>query len=134
MHALEVTSVWLKNILKHNADVYARDDQSNTPLHVAALCGKDEVALALIKEFNCNTSVKGSFGRSLLHNACAGGNVSLVETLIPKHKADVDARDDQSNTPLHVAAFSGFDTGVQLRHICQRCLWSMITSQCMRWR
>ncbi|MBA4719383.1 MAG: ankyrin repeat domain-containing protein, partial [Nitrosopumilus sp.] len=55
----------------------------------------------------CDPNVKSYIGQSLLHNACKGGNVSLVETLIHKHKADVNARDDQNSTPLHVAAYSG---------------------------
>ena len=40
---------------------------NDTPLHVAALCGKEEVALALIK---CDINVKGGLGRLILHNAC----------------------------------------------------------------
>ena len=37
-------------VLEHKADVNARDDNNNTPLHVAALCGKEEVAFALINK------------------------------------------------------------------------------------
>ena len=94
-------------ILKHKADINARDDQNNTPLHVAALCGKEEVVYVLIEEFDCDTRVKGAFGRSLLHIACNRGSVNLVRTLIRKHKADTNARDDKNDTPLHVAAFCG---------------------------
>ena len=46
-------------------------------------------------------------GRSLLHSACAGGNVSLVETLIREHKAAINDKDSQNSTPLHVAALGG---------------------------
>ena len=52
-------------ISDHNADVNALDD-NDTPLHVAALCGKEEVALMLINEFGCDTNVKGALG-SILH-------------------------------------------------------------------
>ena len=34
---------------EHKADINARDDINDTPLHVAALSGKQEVALALIR-------------------------------------------------------------------------------------
>ena len=57
-------------IQKHNADTNAKNDQNNTPLHVAAFSGEAEVALCLINEFGCDPSVKGRFGRSLLHCAC----------------------------------------------------------------
>ena len=43
----------------------------------------------------------------MLHSACQGGCVSLVQTLIREYKADINALDDQNNTPLHVAAFIG---------------------------
>ena len=95
------------------ADVHARDDQNNTPLNVAAINGKTGVALCLINEFGCDPNVKGQFGRSLLHNACEGGSVSLVQTLIREHKADVHAHDDQNITPLILAALCG-NTEVEL--------------------
>ena len=66
----------------YNADTNARDDENNTPLHVAALYGKKEVALSLINKFSYDITVKGYFGRSLLHYAYKGGNVSLVQSLI----------------------------------------------------
>ena len=44
-------------IQKHNADTNAKNDKNNTPLHIAALNGKEEVALALINEFGCDTSI-----------------------------------------------------------------------------
>ena len=90
-------------ILKHNA----RDDHNDTPLHIAARQGKDEVAFALIAEFGCDTKVKGRFGQTVLHCACEGGNISIARTLILKHKADINARDDDNDTPLHIAVRHG---------------------------
>ncbi len=69
-------------IYDYKVAITTRDDQNSTPLHVAALNGEKEVVLALINEFGCDISVKDQLGRSLLHNACAGGDVSLVRTLI----------------------------------------------------
>ena len=65
------------------------------------------VALFSISEVGCDINIKGSFGQSLLHKICKGSNVSLVQTLIRDHKADINVRDDQNNTPLHVAALCG---------------------------
>ena len=49
----------------------------------------------------CDINVKGGLGQSLLHLAC---NVSLVQTLIQDHNANINVRDNQNNTPLHMAA------------------------------
>ena len=76
-------------------------------MHVAVFTGQEEVVLTLIKEFGCDPTVKGQYGRSLLHHACNSGNVSLVKTLIRDFKADITARDDNKDMPIHVAAFTG---------------------------
>ena len=58
------------------------------------------MALALIKDFDCDVNVRGALGRSLLHSACIGGNVSLVETLIREYKADNNDMNSDNDTPL----------------------------------
>ena len=97
-----------KLILEHKADVHDRDLLNNTPLNVAAGFGKKEVVLALINEFGCDTKVKGQFGRSLLHHACQGGNVSLVQMLMStyEHLSPLVV-DEDGNTPLHLCASFG---------------------------
>jgi ankyrin repeat protein len=41
------------------------------------------VVLSLITEFGCDPNVKGQFGRSPLHIACKGGDVILIQSLLP---------------------------------------------------
>ena len=96
-------------VLHHHADINAKDDENNSPLHVAALFGRDEMVFTLINEFGCDTEERDILGRSLLHHACEGGNVNLVRTLILHHNANIHARDYESNTPLHVATYCGKD-------------------------
>ena len=80
---------------------------SGTPLSLPAIYGKLDVVLCLINEFGYDPHLRGFNGRSLLHDACQGGNVTLVQTLIREHKADISARDDDNNTPLGIAAKNG---------------------------
>ena len=51
-------------IREHKADANAQDDNNNTPLNLAAISGKADVALSLINEFGCDPNVRGQFGRS----------------------------------------------------------------------
>ena len=92
-------------VQKHGTDILNHKFGVTTSLHVLAKSYGHKVALMLIKEFG--SSVRDLKGQSLLHIACEEGNDSLVRTLILKGKADVTARDNEGNTPLHVAAMNG---------------------------
>ena len=94
-------------ISEFKADINIVDEFKNTPLHLAARYGKEDVALALINEFGCDTNIRGWRDRTVLHKACEAGCVALVRTLIRDHNADVNAQDDSKETPLHVAAANG---------------------------
>ena len=45
----------------------------------------------------------------LLHYECEGGNIHNIRTLIREHSVDVNARDNENNTPLNMAAHAGKD-------------------------
>ena len=92
----------------------SRDHNHNAQLHVAACLGKNEVVFCLINELGCDPNVRGRFGRSVLHIACEGGNVPLVQMLMQNHMVDINLQDDNNDTPLYIAAFRGRDEVVLL--------------------
>ena len=85
-HACESGNVSLVQtfVRECEVDVNLPDSHNNTPLHVAAFWGQDEVALCLLDEFGCDPNIEGQYGRTLLHSACKGGSVHLVQTLHDK--------------------------------------------------
>ena len=52
-------------------------------------------------------NIEGTDGCSLLHLACQGGHLELVEQLVTDYKLDPLIGDDNGNTPLHYAALDG---------------------------
>jgi ankyrin repeat protein len=117
-------------LLEHGADVKARDVGRFTPLHYAARHGRVEVARVLLEhvangvaEDDDRKSVlyeyvnaRGAEDKTSLHLApegpFKGGPIfsqssSDVTRLLLEHGADVNARDVDRFTPLHIAARYG---------------------------
>ena len=93
-------------ISEFQADTTLQDTWGYTPLHIAACEGEEELALTLITEFGCDTTIisRGQYGRTLLHRACQGGCLTLAKLLIRDYNADINAQDEDKDTPLHLAA------------------------------
>ena len=79
------------------ADITATDNKENTCFDEAVNNNSEEVALALMNEFHCDT--KG--GTPYIHTACKRGWINLVRALVQKHGTHI--LKDDGNIPIDVA-------------------------------
>ena len=87
------------------ADVNARADERETPLHMAVRSGNREAARGLVAN-GAQVMARNEDGRTPLHEAALAGFADLTSFLIDSG-ADVNARDRFGETPLHSAALMG---------------------------
>ncbi|KFG77465.1 hypothetical protein MANI_024972 [Metarhizium anisopliae] len=95
----------VKMLLDAKADIEAQDDTKMTPLGIAAQSGLKRVAEILLQH-KASASVKSQGGMTPLHWASYQGHDEVVELLLKRKKVDIDARNDNNRTALHLAARS----------------------------
>jgi hypothetical protein len=91
----------LKLLLASKADVNARAEYRQTPIHMAA-DGGNTVALKLLVEHQADVNAQRRDRKTPLHLAASKGHIEIVKILV-ENKADVNARDLYKNTPLMCA-------------------------------
>jgi ankyrin repeat protein len=104
----------LKLLLATKADVHARAEYRQTPLHIAAQNG-NTIAVKLLIERKADVNAQQRDRKTPLHLAASNGHVEIVRILI-ENKADVNARDLYKNTPLICAVVANHkEVGTVLR-------------------
>ncbi len=103
-------------LLKYGAKINAVDEHGRTPLHYAFVKMNNpfettridpvEVITSLVGQKDCDITVKDKWGSTALHYAAQRGSQVCSLTLITKG-ADVNAKDNEGNTPLAIALKSG---------------------------
>jgi ankyrin repeat protein len=93
-------------------DVNVQDKDKDTPIHFALRCfdqndgGDITVLTYLLTHNNINANVMGKYGNTLLHAACFEINtltLDIFKLLIERLGCDVNAQDDNKDTPIHIA-------------------------------
>ena len=79
-----------------------RNKRGQTALHMALLCGKEELAFYIMEHYPMLININGRYDRSVLHYAAEGGSVTLLQHLIEIGK-DALYVDKNGLTILHVA-------------------------------
>ena len=98
----------VRTLVKHKANVNARTDNGDTPITLAVRHKHDNVIHVLLSD---SVDAKGQDGYTALHYSCRDGYVDTVRTLV-KHKANLNARTDNGDTPLTLAAINKHDNVV----------------------
>jgi ankyrin repeat protein len=88
-------------LLRHGANVRAKDDEGRTALHWAALSGANKIIDSLLAA-GADVHAKDNSGRTALHWATMDPDNATVQALL-HHHANAKARDNEGDTPLHSA-------------------------------
>ena len=99
-------------------DISAIDDDDLTPLHYAVE-SEDVNIVRLLLKLNANVTACGSSGAPL-HIAAKKDNLDVIRVLVQNgHPADIDVRDIEDYTPLHVSIKALPSLRSALYHCCE---------------
>ncbi|ETE62186.1 Ankyrin repeat domain-containing protein 27, partial [Ophiophagus hannah] len=99
-------------LLKHGANIEAKDVNQAGPLHFACQNGHFQVVKYLI-ECSAKQNKRDIYGNTPLMYACVNGYQEIAAILL-QHGASVNLPNNQGNTPLHKAVIGNYDAVVQL--------------------
>lgn len=113
----EVGDDLMRLLLKHGADVHARDNMQRTVLHIACE-HQDEECVRLLLDAGADIEACSKSGQTPLHVACEQWNSDVVRLLL-HNKARTDARNLDGATPLRIAVKKGFSDieAILLQHM-----------------
>ncbi len=101
--AVSDTAAVIVVLLESGADLLARSEYGDTPLHLAAMNSNADVTLTLI-DAGADVNARGEERSTPLHYAAAlNPNVEIINALL-EGESDPNARMEYGETPLHAAA------------------------------
>ncbi|KAI0858323.1 nacht and ankyrin domain-containing protein [Xylaria cubensis] len=102
----------VQTLMKHGADISARNGWNGTPLHAALRAGHTKIAEILIAS-GVDISAKNRGEKTALHHAAKRGQEDVVQLLL-KNGADVLAEDRSGKTAIQKAAQYGHEKLVKI--------------------
>jgi len=101
-----------KILINAKADLNACAEKCRSPLHLASLSGKLDIA-SLLLESGCDKDPHDEEGETPLHIAILNQNDEL-STYLVNSRCDVNAKNMNESSPLHVAAAMGSISVIEL--------------------
>ena len=93
----------VEDAIASGADIHARTEEGETPLHVAARYSKTPAVVALLLDRGAYIHERNQDGSTPLHAAASNSTIpAVVETLL-EHDANIHALSNDDSTPLHLA-------------------------------
>ena len=89
-------------LVRHGADLHARDVTGMTPLHVAAMLGRRDEALWLL-EHGADPEIRDDFGDTPMHTAALFGAGGVIQVL-HRSGASLQTKNNDGLRPLALAA------------------------------
>jgi ankyrin repeat protein len=107
----------IKTLVKAKPDLVSSKDAAGlTPLHIAAVYGRKEMAEFLLAK-NSSVNAKANHDETPLRLAITSkykDSIKDMVILLLDNKADVNAKDQNGLTPLHAASYKGYKEVVEL--------------------
>ncbi|XP_048251612.1 uncharacterized protein LOC124122191 [Haliotis rufescens] len=90
-------------IVSHNiVDINSTGYASRTPV-MMAVSGRHKAVFDLLVSKGCDLTVEDSYGYNILHRACEGGNVQIVEYIVSHNIVDINSTGYGEKTSLDIA-------------------------------
>ena len=97
-----VTTADITRCLQVGADINARDEFGNTPLHRAARYNKNPAVITVLVKAGAEINARDISGNTPLYDATWNNNPAVISALL-KAGADTSARNKRGKTPLQFA-------------------------------
>ncbi|XP_071122381.1 ankyrin repeat domain-containing protein 50-like [Mytilus edulis] len=105
MFLLEISSKYksiVKSLISYGADVNARDNEGETPLHKTCRYGNNELVKTILSSNKSDLNLRNKEGQTPLYLACKFSHEQVIKILLER-QADTTLEDKDGKSPLDVS-------------------------------